>query len=442
MDMPDVHYARSGGVAVAYQVIGDAQQTVIFAPPLTSLYSLWQLPHTESFLRRLAEAARLVVFNPRGTGLSDRPRNVTLESRMDDVNAVLDANGCDRAAIFGAETSANVCALFAATYPERCERLVLYRPHARAVRSPSYPYGLPEDELLDWMRETRDSWGERDFLEEFARDLFGPVLAADDGFLDWFVWQMRLAASPEAAAQFVHMSMETDITDVLGSIRVPTLVLRPQADADQTQYVVDRIPRAEVVDLSGEARWVYTDDVVDAVRSFLGGETTSRVPDTVLATVLFTDLVGSAELAAELGDRAWREVLERHHASVRRELGRHRGAEVDSAGDGFFCRFDGPARAIACAQRIVEGASELGLEVRAGIHTGECELVGEKIAGISVVTGSRISSLAASGEILVSSTIKDLVAGSGFGFEDRGEHELKGVPGEWHLYAVTALESG
>jgi class 3 adenylate cyclase len=441
MDISDVHYARSGRVAIAYQVIGDAKETLLFAPRLTSLYLLWQMPRVKAFLDRLAEVFRVVVFDPRGTGLSDRPRNVTLESRMDDVNAVLDATGCARAAIFGAETSANVCALFAATYPERCERLALYRPHARAVRSPSYPYGLPEDELLDWMRETRDSWGEREFLEDFARYLYDPALTEDEDFLDWFVWESRLAVSPETAADFVRMSMETDITDVLGSIRVPTLVLHPLADADgQVRYVADRIPRAEVVAIGDRGRWFYTDEVAEALLSFLRGETVPWVPDSVLATVLFTDLVSSTERVAELGDRRWRAVLERHHAQVRGELGRYRGSEVDTAGDGFFCRFEGPARAIACARRIVEGANELGLQVRAGVHTGECELVGDKIAGISVATGARISSLAAPGEVLVSSTVKDLVAGSGFAFEDRGDHELKGVPGLWRLYAVASAE--
>ena len=215
----------------------------------------------------------------------------------------------------------------------------------------------------------------------------------------------------------------------MGSIRVSTLVLHRQPHRDEARYVAARIPQATVVELGGEGVWLYADDVADAVLSFLRGEALPSVPDSVLATVLFTDLVGSTERAAELGDRGWRDVLDRHHARVRSELGRYRGTEVDSAGDGFFCRFDGPARAIACASRIVEGANELGLEVRAGIHTGECELVGDKIAGISVVTGSRISSLAGPGEVLVSSTVKDLVAGSGFAFEDRGEHDLKGVPG-------------
>lgn len=437
MDMPEVHYARSGGVSIAYQVVGDGPQTLVYVPPVTNLYSLWELPRAASFLRRLSEEARLVVFNPRGTGLSDRPSNMTLESRVDDLNAVLDAIEQERATIFGGDVSANVCALFAASFPERCDRLVLFVPRARAVRSDTYEWGPTEEEALEWIREWRTSWGDRDQLESFARALFDPEITEEEGFLDWFVKERRLAASPAAAVEFARMATATDITAVLGSIRVSTLVLHRQSDRDAVRYVAARIPQATVVELGGEGVWLYADDVADAVLSFLRGEAVPSVPDSVLATVLFTDLVGSTEYAAQLGDREWRDVLNRHHTSVRRELGRYRGIEVDTAGDGFFCRFEGPARAIACARRIVEGAAELGLDVRAGIHTGECELVGEKIAGISVVTGSRISALAAPGEVLVSSTVKDLVAGSGFSFDERGEHDLKGVPGTWTLYAVT-----
>jgi class 3 adenylate cyclase len=362
---------------------------------------------------------------------------MTLESRVDDLNAVLDAVEQERAAIFGGDVSANVCALFAASFPERCDRLVLFVPHARALRSDSYDWGPTEEEALEWIREWRTSWGDRDQLEEFARALFHPEITDEEGFLDWFVKERRLAASPAAAVEFARMATATDITAVLGSIRVSTLVLHRRSHRDTARYVAAHIPQATVVELGGEGIWLYADDVADAVLSFLRGEAVPLVPNSVLATVLFTDLVGSTERAAELGDRGWRDVLERHHAHVRSELGRYRGTEVDSAGDGFFCRFDGPARAMACARAIVEGAKALDLEVRAGIHTGECELVGEKIAGIAVVTGARISSLAAPGEVLVSSTVKDLVAGSGFSFAERGEHELKGVPGTWRLYAVS-----
>jgi class 3 adenylate cyclase len=431
MDVPDVRYARSGGVAIAYQVAGDGPRTLVYAPHLTNLWSLWTMSFCRPFLDRLAAELRLVVFNPRGTGLSDRPRNVTLEARMDDIGAVLDDLGLDAAPLFGVGESANVCALFAATYPERCERLALFSPYARAVRSESYEHGSSEEEWLAFVRDMRDRWGERAFLERFSQAL---VPEADD--LAPFVWMHRLAVSPSAAADFARMTMETDVTDVLSSIRVPTLVLYRARSRDASRYVADRIPGARTLEFGGENVGPYTVDVAQALVSFVHDEGAAAVPDSVLATVLFTDLVGSTERAAALGDRAWGEVLERHQAAVRVELGRHRGVEVDTAGDGFFCRFDGPARAIACARRIVEGASEISLDVRAGIHTGECELVGGKVAGIAVVIGSRISSLARPGDVLVSGTVKDLVAGSGFAFEDRGEHELKGVPGAWRLYAV------
>lgn len=435
MDVPDVRYTRSGGVAVAYQVVGDGSRTLVYAPARTNLYTLWLSPTAKPFLDRLSQEAHLIVINPRGTGLSDRPRNVTLEARMDDVNAVLDAIGSERAALYGAGESANVCALYAATYPDRCERLALFSPYARSVRSDSYPYGRDEEEWRTHLRDVRDRWGDRDFLAEVARAI-DPAIVDDQRVFDWWVWYQRLSLSPMAAVDFARMQMDTDITDVLGSIRVPTLVLHDGRNRGQARYVADRIPGAEAIEVGGESWTAYSQDVAAALLGFVRGEAPRTVPDSVLATVLFTDLVGSTERAAELGDRRWSELLERHHAVVRRELGRYRGIEVDSAGDGFFCRFDGPARAIACARRIVESGPELDLQVRAGVHTGECELMGDKIAGIAVVTGARISALAAAGEVLVSGTVMDLVAGSGFVFEDRGEHELKGVPGTRRIYAV------
>jgi class 3 adenylate cyclase len=343
----------------------------------------------------------------------------------------------------GIGTSANACLLFAATYPERVERLALVHPFPRAVKSESYPWGYTEDEWLEYLREIRDRWGERDFIERYARER-APLLADDPEWLELFVWGCRLTLSPAAAVDWFRLAMEADIVDVLGSIRVPTLVLHRREDhvrtadtVDAARFVADRIPDARTAYLPGDAS-AYSPAATEAISEFLRGAESVAIPDSVLATVLFTDLVSSTERAAALGDRAWRDVLSNHHDDVRRELGRFRGDEVDTAGDGFFCRFDGPARAIACARAIVDGAKRLDLEVRAGIHTGECELVGAKIAGIAVATGARISSLAGPGEVFVSSTVKDLVAGSGFGFEDRGEHELKGVPGPWRLYAVVS----
>jgi class 3 adenylate cyclase len=431
MDVPDVRYARAGGVAIAYQVVGAGQVDLVYAPHLCDLLTPWLAPWSRPFLDRLTSEVRLIMFNPRGTGLSDRPRNVTLEARMDDITLLLDDLELPRASILGASTSANACALFAATFPERCERLVLYRPFPRAVRSDQYPFGIDEHEWLSWLRDIREGWGDRTFTEEFGRDLEAALVATEDG-LDWFTWQNRLALSPGAAADWVRMAMETDIADVLSSIRAPTLVVHTASERDVARYTAGLIRDVRTAEVDG----LYEQATLDAILEFLAGEVPAVVPDSVLATVLFTDLVSSTETAVELGDRAWKDVLAAHQRLVRQELGRFRGTEVDTAGDGFFCRFDGPARAIACARRIVEGARSLGLDVRAGVHTGECELVGEKIAGIAVVTGSRISSLAAPGEVLVSSTVKDLVAGSGFAFDERGEHELKGVPGTWRLYAV------
>jgi class 3 adenylate cyclase len=442
VDIPDVHYARAGGVAIAYQVVGAGPQTLVFSPTISDLFTIWLSKRTRSFLDRLATEVRVVVLNPRGTGLSDRPRNVTLEARMDDIASVFEHLGMSRASLFGISTSANACALFAASYPERVERLILAHPFPRAIPTENYPWGDDEEQWLSWVRENRERWGDRDFMEEYARDTAGDI-ADDPEELDVFVWRNRLALSPTAAADWIRLVMETDIVDILGAIRVPTLVLhvpvaRPQSmiDLGPSTFVAERIRGSRTVALHTEQSSAYSQEAADAILEFLRGEAPRAVPDSVLATVLFTDLVGSTERAAELGDSGWRDVLARHHADVRSELARYRGLEVDSAGDGFFCRFDGPARAMACARAIVEGAREHDLAVRAGIHTGECELVGEKIAGIAVVTGSRISSLAAPGEVLVSSTVKDLVAGSGFSFDERGEHELKGVPGTWRLYAV------
>jgi class 3 adenylate cyclase len=441
VDIPDVRYARAGGVAIAYQVVGEGPQTLVFSPHISDLFTIWLSSHTRSFLDRLAAEVRVVLLNPRGTGLSDRPRNVTLEARMDDIASVFAHLGMNRASLFGISTSANVCALFAASYPERVERLVLAHPFPRAIPTENYPWGFDEEGWLSWIRETRERWGDRDFMEDFARSIT-PGTAEDPQELEMFVWTGRVALSPTAAADWARMGMETDIVDILGSIRVPTLVLHPPGATESmhgvgpSSFVAERIRGSRTVALHTDQSSALSQEAAEAILEFLRGEAPRAVPDSVLATVLFTDLVGSTELAAELGDRGWRDVLTQHHADVRSELGRYRGLEVDSAGDGFFCRFDGPARAIACARAIVDGARRLDLTVRAGIHTGECEFVGEKIAGIAVVTGSRISSLAEPGEVLVSSTVKDLVAGSGFEFDERGERELKGVPGTWRLYSV------
>jgi len=438
VEVPDVQYARSGGVAVAYQVVGDGPQDVVFLPFLSNLYSLWQLPVFAAGTLRLAESSRVIVVNTRGMGMSDRPRGLTIEARMDDVRAVMDAVGTTRANLLGWAETSNTCGVFAATYPERVERLILYAPYARGTRSDGYPWGLTREQALADLAVDREHWGERRYLEDFGRRL-NPQWGEDDSYIDWFVWTHRLSSSPESYVEFRRMTLDTDLSDVLPAIRVPTLVLAKERMREPAAHVASLIPNARLVMLPGEGASLHENDAgLLAIESFLRDEAPPDVPDTVLATVLFTDLVGSTQLAAELGDRSWRQVLEAHHAAVRRELSRFGGVELDTAGDGFFASFDGPARAIGCARAIVAAMPALGLQIRVGIHTGECERVGEKLAGLAVNVGARVAAAAGAGEVLVSGTVRDLVAGSGFAFDDLGEHELKGVPGSWRLLRVVA----
>jgi class 3 adenylate cyclase len=371
-------------------------------------------------------------------GLSDRPRGLTIEARMDDVRAVMDAVGSERATLFGWAETSNTCVVFAATYPERVERLILYMPYARGTRSDDYPWGASREEALADIAVARERWGDREYLEEFARSM-NPQWAGDPSYVDWFVWNHRLSSSPESYVEFRRMTIDTDVSDVLPAIRVPTLVLSKGRKREPAAQVARLIPGAREVVLPGEGASLHENDAgLEAVESFMRDEAPPEVPDTVLATVLFTDLVGSTERAAEVGDRRWRAILEQHHGAVRRELSRYGGVELDTAGDGFFASFDGPARAITCARAIVAAMPALGLSIRAGIHTGECERVGEKLAGLAVSVGARVSAAAGAGEVLVSGTVRDLVAGSGFTFDDLGERELKGVPGSWRLLRVVA----
>jgi class 3 adenylate cyclase len=430
VDVPDVSYAQSGDVSIAYQAVGEGPPDLVFLPFMGNIYTLWQAPRFSEFGRRLAADRRLIVVNSRGVGLSDRPRGFTVESRMDDIRAVLDGLGIERAAVLGIAEQAATCAVFAASYPDRVERLVLFNPWDRFAHD-------SREQRLEQLRAERERWGRRDFLEDFARTI-NPQWADDPDYVNWFVWHHRLTASPATWAEVRRMQIDLDITDVLPVIRVPTLVISKEFRRADGERIAESIPDCEFVVIPGSGGAIQENDyAIEAIESFLAGGEQQRIPDSVLATVLFTDLVGSTERAVELGDRAWRELLERHNAAVRRELERYRGVEVDTAGDGFFASFDGPARAIACARVILERVHELGLEVRAGIHIGECERVGQKIAGLAVNVGARLSGAAGPGEVLVSGTVKDLVAGSGIQFEDRGEHELKGVPGQWRLYAVS-----
>jgi class 3 adenylate cyclase len=432
VDVPDVSYAWSGDVAIAYQAVGEGPEDLVLLPFMANIYTLWHAPRFAEFGHRLATGRRLIVVNPRGVGLSDRPRGFTVESRMDDIRAVMDDLGSERATLIGWAESGATCAVFAASYPDRVDRLILSNPWGwRHLRDQEER----EQELLR-LRQVREEWGRRDYLEAMAAQI-NPQWADDPEYIEWFVWHQRLTASPATWIEFRRMQLDLDLTDVVPTIRVPTLVIAKDRARHGAQLIAQAIPDCQFVVVPGRGGAMQENDYpAEAIEAFLAGTPQQQIPDTVLATVLFTDLVGSTERAAQLGDRSWRELLERHNSVIRRELERFRGVEVDTAGDGFFASFDGPARAIACAGTIVEQVQSLGLELRAGIHTGECERMEGKLGGIAVPIGARIMSLAGAGEVLVSSTVKDLVAGSGLEFEDRGTHELKGVPDEWRLYAV------
>ena len=426
--LADIEYTRSSDVSIAYQVVGDGPVDLVFVPYWGNIRWAWELPRFARFLERLASFSRLILFDKRGTGLSDRPRTLTLETQMDDIRAVLDAVGSERAALLGAIQGSQLCALFAATYPGRTRALVLYHPHAA-------PSDLPQI-VARTVEQTRARWGTRELADEIT-DAIVPTLAGDEALRRWFADYYRFAASPGAAAEFVRMLHDTDISDVLPTIRVPTLVLHRKRWQPAAMRVARLIPAAQIVQLPGADSPIWADEEVPpVVERFLAGGEEASVPDSILTTILFTDIVRSTERAAALGDREWRDLLARHHSAVRRELARFRGTELDTAGDGFFATFDGPARAIRCAQAIVSGVGELGLSLRAGLHTGECELHDGKPAGIAVNIGSRVASEAAPGQVVVSRTVKDLVAGSEIEFDDLGDRALKGIPGEWRLYAV------
>jgi class 3 adenylate cyclase len=436
VDVPDTRYARSGDVSIAYQVLGQGPLDLVLVPGMISNVDFdWHEPRLAAFRRRLARSARSIVFDKRGTGLSDHVRGVpTLEERMDDVRAVMDAAGSERAVVFGMSEGGAMAVLFGATYPERTAGVILYGAYPESRTSP--------ERIERWLEEIPRRWGTVDYAAEDLR-LFAPSVARDPELCRFWASWIRFSATPAAVADLVRMNAEIDIRHVLPTLRVPTLVLHRTGDrvvpVESGRRVAELIPRARLVELPGSDHYPYFDDVDGFFREvdgFVRGLAEEADFDRVLATVLFTDIVGSTERAADLGDRAWRELLDSHHAVVRAHLGRFRGREIDTAGDGFFAAFDGPARAVRCARAVVDAVGELGLEVRAGVHTGECEVAGEALRGIAVHVGARVAAQAAPGEVMVSNTVRDLVAGSGLVFEDRGETELKGVPGPWHLYSL------
>jgi class 3 adenylate cyclase len=430
------------GVSIAYQVVGDGPRDLVWVPGWVShLEAAWDEPTEARFFTRLASFCRLILFDKRGTGLSDRvPESQlpSLETRMADVLTVCDAAGSERAALFGSSEGAPMCALFAATYPERTTALVLYGGYARRLRSDDYPWGSSPEEHQAFLEEMRTGWG-----GPVGLDVRAPSMARDARFRENWARYLRLGASPSAVIALSTMNAEIDVRAVLPTIRVPTLVMHRTGDraipVEAARYLAEHIPDAKLVELPGEDHlpWVGgAEQVVGEIEHFLTGIRAAPPVDRVLVTVLFTDIVGSTERAAQLGDAAWSDLLHAHNLRVRAELARYGGREVDTAGDGFLATFDGPARAVRCAQAIAEAVRPLGLEIRAGVHTGEVEVVEDDIRGLAVHIGARIAALAGPSEVLASRTVKDLVVGSGLEFEDRGTHRLKGVPDEWQVFAA------
>jgi len=440
--IPTTRYVRSGDANIAYQVVGDGPFDLIWVPGwISNVEVSWEIPEYARFLTRLASFSRLILFDKRGTGLSDGvsiEHLPHLEQRMDDVRAVLESAGSESAAVVGASEGGNLSLLFAATYPERVRALVLAAIYAKRTWSPDYPWAPTPEERARHRAELERNWaGDMDLAT------MAPGALRDPALLRRVTTFFRRSASPGAASALIRMNTDIDTRSILPTIATPTLVLCRTGDRDvsveEDRWIAGQIPGATFVELPGDDHlpWLGdTDGLLDEVEAFLTGERPRPDPHRWLATVLFTDIVDSTAQAAALGDRHWRDLIERHHALVRRQLDRYGGTEVDTAGDGFFATFDGPARAVRCASAIVDAVRELGLEVRAGVHTGEVEGGDGTVRGIAVHIGARVAHEAGPGEVLVSSTVKDLVAGSGLRFRERGRTELKGVPGEWQLYVV------
>ena len=452
METPQTRYAKTlDGVNIAYQVRGNGPVDLIYARGWTQNFEIeLEGPRSGAWFSGLASFSRLILFDKRGTGLSDRTPTPDLEMRADDLRAVLDAAGSDRAVVMGDADGGALAVFFAATHPERVQALILNGAYARAAWAPDYPIGQKEEDFLADRDDTARRWGTIEFAQEWV-DRQAPSLSNDTEYVEWFAKTLRHGASPAAELEFEDMWRAIDVRSVLGSVQAPTLVIatpgagdlvKGTGDVARERYLVERIPGAKYVELPGRDLIIehtnpgpLLDEIERFIRSVSAEE---REIDRVLATVLFTDIVGSTEKAAELGDRSWKDLLERHHQIVRAMVGRYRGREIDTAGDGFLATFDGPARGVRCAQAIAEAVQSLGLEIRAGLHTGEIEMTDNDIQGIAVHIGARVGAIAGPSEVLVSQTVKDLVAGSGLAFEHAGEHELKGVPDRWHLYrAVT-----
>jgi len=439
---PETHYARSGDVSIAYQVIGDGPLDLVVVPGwISNVDFAWEDPLYGEWIRQLSAFSRVIVFDKRGTGLSDRDvGDSTLEERMDDLRAVLAAAGSERAAVLGFSEGGALSILFAATHPERVSQLVLYASFARASAAPDYPAGAALHANLEGIRRSLETaWGQGTTL-----DVMAPSLCDQPRSRRFMARYERMCVSPRAGYAHLGWLMEIDVRPIARSLQVPALVVHRAGDRliplAAGRALAEAIPGARLVELPGDDHPPWVGDIaalVAEIQQFITGARPAAVaPARVLSTVLFTDIVGSTERAVALGDRAWRELLDRHHTAARQAIARHRGTEVTNTGDGFLATFDGPARAIRCAREIREAVRALGLDIRAGVHTGECERVAGSIAGIAVHTGARVMAQAEPGEVLVSSTVRDLVAGSGLVFRDYGTHTLKGIPGAWQLYAL------
>lgn len=437
---PKTRYTRTGSVHIAYQVVGDGDHDLVYLPGIFAHTELqWEDPSYARFLNRLGSFTRLITLDTRGTGLSDRPGELPiLEQQMDDVTAVLDEVGSPQAVLFGVSQSGPMAALYAATNPDRTEALILYGAYASAAARPGYPWGRSEEWILDFHDSLESSWGEGAFAADVA-----PSRTDDPAFLEWWARFERYSSSPGNALAYGRAHSRDDVRAVLPTISAPTLVLHrvqdPYREPGHGRYLADQIPGARLVELPGTDHLPYVGDhdaIVDEVGEFLTGVRPRAEAERVLSTVLFTDIVGSTEQLASVGDQAWREVLSTHNRVAADALHRYRGRLVKTTGDGMLAMFDGPARAIQCAAHIRDVLAGAGIDIRAGAHTGEVELLGDDIGGLGVHIAARVSAQAGDGEILVSRTVKDLVAGSGIEFEDRGTHALKGVPDDWHLFLV------
>jgi class 3 adenylate cyclase len=428
------------GVSIAYQVLGEGERDIVFVPQtFSAVEALWEHPTVARFFDRLGGLGRVILYDRRGTGMSDRTGGTaTLEEQVDDVRAVMDAAGAGRADLIAIMEGAPMAMLFAASAPERVRSLTLYAAFARSTWAPDYPAAWTAEERAAAMQAMVEHWGEGDFVARFAPS------HPDDGTLrDWLGRLQRMSLGPGEAAAAMELNGRLDVRHVLGTIRVPTLLLHRTDDAGisvaHSRFLADHIPGARLVELEGRDTLPFLGDsaaVVGEVDEFLTGDRRPPEHDRVLATVLFTDIVGSTLRAAALGDEIWRDLLEEHDRIVRACLDRHRGREIKSVGDGFLALFDGPARAVRAARAIVTDVTALGLEVRAGLHTGEVELVADDVAGLAVHIAARVMAEAPAGRVYASSTVHDLVVGSGLRFEERGRHELRGVPGEWGIWEV------